>query len=196
MCNREGAVRRLWSTAVLAIALSLLPQLPVTQAVAAPSAPPEEPSGYRMDDYRSPVPKTLAGADVLTADEAEALWRAHRGVFIDVYPKPPKPPNLPAGVFWRDPEHHTIDGAHWLPNVGYGPLPDDVEAYFKTQLEKLSGGDRNQRLVFFCQKDCWMSWNAAKRALGYGYTNIAWFPDGTDGWQELGYPLVKVQAEP
>jgi rhodanese-related sulfurtransferase len=38
-----------------------------------------------------------------------------------------------------------------------------------------------------------MSWNAAKRALEYGYTNVMWFRDGTDGWQELGYPLAEVK---
>ena len=38
-----------------------------------------------------------------------------------------------------------------------------------------------------------MSWNAAKRALTYGYTNVSWFPDGTDGWQEIGLPVVDVK---
>jgi len=36
-----------------------------------------------------------------------------------------------------------------------------------------------------------MSWNAAKRALAYGYRNVAWFPDGSDGWQEAGLPLAE-----
>ena len=26
-----------------------------------------------------------------------------------------------------------------------------------------------------------MSWNAAKRALSYGYTNVAWFPERHGG---------------
>ncbi len=34
-----------------------------------------------------------------------------------------------------------------------------------------------------------MSWNAAKRALALGYQNVAWYPDGTDGWHEAGLPL-------
>jgi hypothetical protein len=25
---------------------------------------------------------------------------------------------------------------------------------------------------------------------------VMWFRDGTDGWQELGYPLVDVSKEP
>lgn len=197
---RSRGTSVLW-LAVLSLALGgLMPgawaaDLALPAASASPATVVEEPSDYRMDDYRSPVPQTLAGARVLTAETAEELWRTHSAVFIDVYPKPPKPPNLPAGTFWRDPVHRTIDGAHWVPNVGYGALPDDIEAYFKRSLEKLSGGDRDRLLVIFCQKDCWMSWNAARRALSYGYRNIAWFRDGTDAWEELGYPLVKVQAE-
>jgi rhodanese-related sulfurtransferase len=41
-----------------------------------------------------------------------------------------------------------------------------------------------------------MSWNAAKRALEIGYRNVLWFRDGTDAWQELGYPLVEVGKVP
>ena len=32
-----------------------------------------------------------------------------------------------------------------------------------------------------------MSWNAAKRALSWGYSNVAWYPDGTDGWRTPGF---------
>jgi PQQ-dependent catabolism-associated CXXCW motif protein len=63
---------------------------------------PSEPDGYRMEDYRAPVPATLAGARVLTTAEAGAIWRAKAGVFIDVMPRLPKPPNLPQGTVWRD----------------------------------------------------------------------------------------------
>ena len=41
-----------------------------------------------------------------------------------------------------------------------------------------------------------MSWNAAKRAVEARYTNVMWLRDGTDGWQELGYPLVDVPKVP
>ena len=34
-----------------------------------------------------------------------------------------------------------------------------------------------------------MSWNAAKRALALGYTRVAWYPEGTDGWAADGLPL-------
>ena len=63
-----------------------------------------------------------------------------------------------------------------------------------------SGSDPNRMLVFYCLANCWMSWNAAKRALAMGYTHVAWYPDGTDGWTtdhlplELRTPLPRPQA--
>jgi PQQ-dependent catabolism-associated CXXCW motif protein len=165
------------------------PAEPVRAAVA-------EPPDYRTDNYRSPVPATLKGAKVLTSDDAADLWNKNAAVFIDVYPQAPKPANLPAGTFWRDPVHRSIEGAHWLPNVGYGGLSDAMQDYFVARLKQLSDGKRDAPLVFFCLRDCWMSWNAAKRALALGYTNVMWFSDGTDGWQELGYPLVDVKKTP
>lgn len=178
---------------VAALALGVPPALGEEPAAAPPVA---EPSGYRMDDFRSPVPLTLQGAKVLTADEAADLWNKNAAIFIDVYPQAPKPANLPPGTFWRDPAHRSIEGAHWLPNVGYGALSPAIDDYFRTRVETLAGGKRDAPLIFFCLKDCWMSWNAAKRAVEAHYSNVMWFRDGTDGWQDLGYPLVDVAKLP
>jgi PQQ-dependent catabolism-associated CXXCW motif protein len=174
--------------------LGLMALLLVPVPLAAATVP--EPPGYRMDDFRSPVPATLRGAKVLTSDEAADLWNKNAATFIDVYPQAPKPANLPAGTFWRDPVHRSIEGAHWVPNVGYGALSPAMDAYFRQALARLTGSKRDAAVVFFCLKDCWMSWNAAKRALELGYTNVMWFSEGTDGWQELGYPLIDVKKDP
>lgn len=160
------------------------------------AAKPPEPAEYRMDEYRKPVPATLKGASVLTSEKAGELWTKKEAVFIDVYPRAPKPPNLPKGTFWREPVHHSIENATWLANVGYGVLSPAVDEYFKTHLETLTGGDKAKAIVFYCLRDCWMSWNAAKRALTYGYTNVMWYPDGTDGWQEIGLPVTEVKPAP
>ena len=44
--------------------------------------------------------------------------------------------------------------------------------------------------MFFCKADCWMSWNAARRAVALGYGRVAWFPGGTDAWAAVGRALV------
>src|ERR1700759_3937413 len=77
-----------------------------------------EPEGFRTDAYRAPVPETLSGARVITTAEAEAIWRAKNGAFVDVLPQPPKPSNLPAGTIWRDRPRFNIPGSIWLPDTG------------------------------------------------------------------------------
>jgi PQQ-dependent catabolism-associated CXXCW motif protein len=157
---------------------------------------PFEPEGYRTDNYRAPVPVTLAWARVLTTAEAEAIWRATSGAFIDVLPRAPKPKNLPAGTVWRDAPRKDIPGSIWLPDTGYGALPPSMDDYFQRGLAGASRGDKAALLVIYCLADCWMSWNAAKRALAYGYSNVAWYPEGTDGWEHAKRPTEEVQPEP
>jgi PQQ-dependent catabolism-associated CXXCW motif protein len=155
-----------------------------------------EPDGYRTDDYRAPVPDTLAGARVLSTAEAAAIWRAKTGVFIDVLPRPPKPANLPAGTVWRDKPRFNIPGSIWLPDTGYGALAPSTESYLRQGLSRASGDNRDVLIIVYCQADCWMSWNAAKRTLSYGHSNVAWYPDGTDGWQRANLPMEEAQPEP
>jgi PQQ-dependent catabolism-associated CXXCW motif protein len=178
------------------LALLVLPllALALTAARAADSVP--EPDGYRMENFRAPVPSTLHGARVLSTDEAEAVWREGKAAFIDVLPHPPKPPNLPPGTIWRETPRKNIPGSIWLPDTGYGALAAVTEDYLKRGLERASGGDRGKLLVFYCLKDCWMSWNAAKRALSMGYANVAWYPDGTDGWTLMDLPVADAHPEP
>lgn len=199
----EAAVRwsRRFLTGIVFAAISVAAIVPtpaiaeaVDPGVKAPTV--EEPADYRLDEYRKPVPATLKGAKVVTGDEASKLWSEGTAVFIDVYPHAPKPPNLPAGTIWREPQHFSIESAKWLPNIGYGKLSAEHEDYFKRNVERLSGGDKAKALVFFCVRNCWMSWNAAKRALTYGYTNVIWFSEGTDAWQEIGQPIEEAKPEP
>lgn len=155
-----------------------------------------EPEGYRTENYRAPVPATLAGATVLATAEAEAIWRAATAVFVDVLPHAPKPQNLPAGTVWREKPRRNIPGSIWLPDTGYGSLAAATEDYLRQGLDRASKSDKSTLLVFYCQEDCWMSWNAAKRALALGYRNVAWYPLGTDGWQRADLPVADSQPQP
>jgi PQQ-dependent catabolism-associated CXXCW motif protein len=166
------------------------------QAAAGQPDAPLEPDTYRVQDYRSPTPTTLKGAIVVGTREAAALWNEGSSIFIDVLPRAPKPPNLPRETIWRDAPHYSLPGAIWLPNTGYGALSVDTEAYFRRGLESATRGDLQKAIIIFCQRACWMSWNAAKRALEYGYGRVYWFPDGTDGWLEAGLPLERIQPHP
>ena len=162
----------------------------------AASAEVPEPDGYRLENYRSPTPATLRGAKVIGTDEAETIWRGHSASFVDVLPRPPRPRDLPAGTLWRDKPRANIPGSIWLPDTGYGELAPSMAEYFSKGLEKATNGDRGKMLVLYCLADCWMSWNAAKRALELGYSNVVWYPEGTDGWFDALLPLQDSTPEP
>jgi PQQ-dependent catabolism-associated CXXCW motif protein len=159
-------------------------------AIAAAQVP--EPEGFRGEPYRGPVPETLAGGTVLETPAAHSMWEAG-AVFVDVLPRAPKPENLPEGTIWRLPERESIPGAVWLPNVGYEALAEVDDRYFRAGLEAATGGDADEAVVFFCLDECWMSWNAAKRAMGYGYSAVHWYPEGTDGWTFEDYATEPVE---
>jgi PQQ-dependent catabolism-associated CXXCW motif protein len=178
-----------------AVAGLLLGLLALAPLVAAADSVPE-PDDYRADNFRSPTPATLKGARVVTTAEAEDIWKGGAAIFIDVLPQPPRPKNLPVGTIWHERPRLNIPGSTWLPDTGYGALPPPMEDYLRGNLARLTGGDFSKMLVIYCLRDCWMSWNAAKRALSYGYTDVAWYPEGTDGWAFAGLPLSDAQPEP
>jgi PQQ-dependent catabolism-associated CXXCW motif protein len=149
-----------------------------------------EPDGFRMDDFRAPVPPTLKGAVVLDTDAAERLWRAGQALFIDVLPAPARPPNMAPGTLWLPKARHNIPRSLWLADVGFGHLNEGLETYFRHALDKATGGDKERALVFYCLADCWMSWNAAKRAMSFGYAHVHWYPEGTDAWAAAGLELA------
>lgn len=170
-------------------AMAVLVTMMVTAARAAETVP--EPEGYRNEDYRAPVPATLKGAKVVTTDETIALWDDKSAVFVDVLPRDPKPANLPAGTIWKEKVREDIPGSIWLPNVGYGVINQETEAYFRKGLASRLGDDMNRKVIFYCMANCWMSWNAAKRAVEWGYRSVHWYPFGTDGWVAAKQPTQR-----
>jgi PQQ-dependent catabolism-associated CXXCW motif protein len=181
---------------MIGCAVSLLLAFSVTATAVRAQELVLEPEGYRNEEYRAPVPDTLTGARVLTTADAETIWRAKNGIFVDVLPRAPKPLNLPAGTIWRDRPRFNIPGSVWLPDTGYGKLAPVTEDYLRQGLERATSSNHATLVVVYCQANCWMSWNAAKRILTYGYSNVAWYPDGTDGWEHANLPMVESQPEP
>jgi quinoprotein dehydrogenase-associated probable ABC transporter substrate-binding protein/PQQ-dependent catabolism-associated CXXCW motif protein len=158
--------------------------------------PVPEPEGFRTEAYRAPVPATLRGATTVDTAELRGLLQTEAPVLIDVLPAPRPPADRDGARIWRPTPRANIPGSVWLPNVGYGELPAEFASYFEVNLARLSEGDRKRTLVFYCQADCWMSWNAAKRAIRSGYSNVVWYPDGTDGWAAAGLPLEPAEPVP
>lgn len=116
-------------------------------------------------------------------------------LLIDVSRTQHRPEALPSGAVWMPTPHHAIPGTHWWPGVGEGQLSATEESDFRLKLESRTHADKSATLIFYCHERCWLSWNAAKRSIGYGYTHVEWYPDGIEGWTRAALPTVTVSAE-
>jgi len=155
-----------------------------------------EPEGYRLEEYDAPVPLTLTGATTVDAIAVKKLRDEQNALIVDVIPAHRKPDFIPENQIWIPPDHAGIPGAVWLPDTGYGVLSEATIAYLTENLKKHTSGNLEVPIVFYCRLDCWMSWNAAKRALSYGYENVYWFADGIDGWTFEDFEVESLQVAP
>jgi PQQ-dependent catabolism-associated CXXCW motif protein len=147
-----------------------------------------EPEGFRMDDYNAPVPDALTGARVVDASGLAAAMAAG-AVAIDVLPSPRRPPLQRADQPWLPMPHMNVFGSLWWPEVGRGAISPALDRWFRDRLNAVTGGDRDRPIAFYCKPACWMSWNAARRAVGYGFRHVLWFPGGIEAWSVAGYKL-------
>ena len=141
-------------------------------------------TGYRIAQYRSPVPEQVEGGTRISLDELDLLVAKDHAVLVDVMAAEGAGPDPVSGEWRLSKPRHNIPGSVWLPDVGRGTLSPTLDAYFRANMERVTGGDKTRPVIVYCQSDCWMSWNAVKRAAGYGHRHLYWYPEGTDGWRE------------
>lgn len=148
-----------------------------------------EPEGYWTGDVGAPVPAALKGAHVVHLKEVMALQR--RGaVVIDVSNAPRRPEGLADGAPWMPVPHQALPGALWIPEAGDGVIAARIDDYFRSRLAEATHAYLDAPLIVYCHEHCWLSWNAAKRALSYGYRHVYWFPEGIEGWTAGGQPTA------
>ncbi len=148
--------------------------------------------GYRATRYRSPTPLTHDDAHTLEPAELLSLQQQQPApLLVDAYGNPWR-----HGRFTLQAEHRNIPGSLWLANCGEGVLSREWEAYCRTALAQATDGNSAHPLVFYCRSDCWLGWNAAKRAASWGYTQLYWLRDGVDAWEAAGYALELSQPVP
>lgn len=179
------------------LARQMVSALALAAALAVPLAGAAEfdaATGYRTDRYRAPVDRALEGGRSASLDEVDRLI-AQGAALIDVMPA--RAGYDPATGRWRVVDRReNIPGSVWLPEVGRGTLEPALAAYFKAALDRLTAERPGRPLVFYCMADCWMSWNAVRRAAALGFADLYWFPDGTDGWRDAGRALADGEPWP
>jgi PQQ-dependent catabolism-associated CXXCW motif protein len=147
-----------------------------------------EPTGFRTDDYHGPVPDTVAGGVVVHAAQIQALQQRGAVVLIDVVTAPRRPATMRPGAPWLPPVHRDLLGSLWWPDTGRGEISPDLAERLHGRLTAVEATHPGALIVFYCHSDCWLSWNATKRAAAWGI-HAGWYPDGADGWEHDGLPM-------
>lgn len=136
--------------------------------------------------YTAPTPSSIPGAKVIATRELRALVEAGAGS---------EPGNRPLLVDVASGDGHaTLPGAIWIPGAGRGTsFVDPLQAQFMDLISKLTGGDKTRAVVFLCVNvQCWLSYNAALRAVAAGYTRVSWYRGGIASWRDAGLPLAVI----
>ena len=188
----RGALSAPW-LAVHACAWTLLNG---TTAIADPPSPPpqaaegevapDEPADFWTGPINSPVPQTISGGTVIRTPDLKELLERPGIVLVEVSNAPRRPENLAPGAPWLPKAHIVIPGSLWIPGAGMGVIAPEVDASFRDQLARATDNDSDRLIVVYCHERCWLSWNAAKRAIGYGYRRVHWYPEGIEGWRAAG----------
>ncbi|HZJ92590.1 MAG TPA: rhodanese-like domain-containing protein [Thiopseudomonas sp.] len=148
--------------------------------------------GYRSSVYRSPTPTFHEQAQTIEPNELVDMQEQYPNLLlIDVYRNP-----WLRGHFTLTEEHKNLPNSLWLANCGDGSLSQQWLAYCQNHLEQATAGNTSQPIVFYCRSDCWLGWNAIKRAHAFGYSNLYWLRDGIDGWEQADLPLEHAQPAP
>lgn len=167
----------------------------VITVLASPLWALEEPTEYRLSHYDAPVPDTIKGGLRIEDEAAFALWYSGTVTFFDVMPTLKRPKGLPEDAIWKGRSRNSVPGAIWLPDAGFGKLDADAEAGFRAALETATNFKHDAPMVFLCRADCWMSWNASKRAIDWGYTRVFWYAFGSTGWDFQNYPTQRLNLQ-
>lgn len=129
----------------------------------------------RQGQFHAPTPTSLPGGAVVSTEGlAIAINEGMRMVVIDV-----------------------LGGEYSLPNAfmatamaSPGSYQDRVQQQTIRWLQQITGGDQGVPIIVYCSDpQCWLSYNAALRAIAAGYTNVYWYRGGITAWQMAGLPV-------
>jgi len=148
-----------------------------------------------MGAAHGPVATTIHGGKVIHTRALAALLKTDAVMVVDVSDAPRRPEHMAAGAVWLPLPHRAIPGAEWIPGAGLGAIPPAIDKLFRERLALGTHKDPTHELVIYCHASCWLSWNAAKRAMSYGYNSVYWFADGMEGWRRAGLPTVVAEPQ-
>ncbi len=152
-------------------ALTMLGQWERQELGVAPS------NGLYAGAMHAPTPANIQGAQIVTTRElAQLISQTAAGslLILDVLGGPQRIPGAQMAV----------------PASQGGDFDDQTQKQFGEYLQSATQGNRAMPIITYCQnRECWMSYNAALRAVALGYSNVMWYRGGIQAWMLAGRPV-------
>jgi rhodanese-related sulfurtransferase len=124
-----------------------------------------------------PTPSSIPGGRVIDTLNLVALLSAQPPVpvlIVDALGGPQRLPNAMQGAFAAQP----------------GSFQDQIQQQFAQMLQAATGGNPSLPVIVYCyDPNCWMSYNAALRAIRAGYQNVFWYRGGLWAWEQARLPV-------
>lgn len=120
-----------------------------------------------------PTPASIPGGQVITTKGLVALLANQqvKALVFDVLGGPEVIPGALAAS----------------PAAQPGTFSDRTQQEFGRFLQQMTQGNKEIPLVLYCQStQCWMSYNAALRAINMGFKNVLWYRGGIEAWKAGG----------
>lgn len=122
-------------------------------------------------NLHGPTPTSIPGGQVITTDRLLGLYQQGQQNGLLVF--------------------HVLGPGQTLPHaqnaVGAsqpGSFDDPTQQEFGQYLQQVTQGNKRRPMVFYClNTQCWMSYNAALRAIQMGFTQVYWYRGGIEAWQ-------------
>jgi PQQ-dependent catabolism-associated CXXCW motif protein len=134
------------------------------------------PAALHGGAMHGPTPTTIPGGQLITTRGLVALLQAGtpgsaRPLVFDVLGGP----EILPGAQYAVPAHQG------------GSFDDRTQREFGQYLQQVTQGRQDQPLVFYCAStQCWMSYNAALRAIRMGHRQVYWYRGGIEAWKQAG----------
>jgi PQQ-dependent catabolism-associated CXXCW motif protein len=136
----------------------------------------------RNDNFHAPTPTTIPDGTVITTNQLNEMLLSHdKPILVDV---------LDGRAV------ANIPGSLWMSGAGLGGFDDLRQERLRKHLENLAFGSKQKKMVFYClNAQCWLSYNAALRAIKLGYANVYWYRGGIDAWKAARLPVVSSRED-
>lgn len=131
-----------------------------------------QPQAQLQQTLHGPTPTSIPGGQVITTDGLLGLIQQSQQNGLLIFHV------LGPG--------NTIPGAlNAAPASQPGTFSDRTQQEFGQFLQQVTQGNKARPLVFYCMNtQCWMSYNAALRAINMGFGNVLWYRGGIEAWQQ------------